>query len=153
MHISSDAPLPPASVCMRCAARMPSGVAAFPSPSRFALRLPHRFQKPSESVAHTGNSRCSTGRSAAHSFSVNPARSIACDSPDHKQIGPASVSANSSPARAPLSPAIPDENGVPVSRSDTNANKIRPNQRKFNNIFRSPTRKRFFVQNLYIIGW
>ncbi len=67
-HISSDAPLPPASVCMRCAARMPSGVAAFPSPSRFALRLPHRFQKPSESVAHTGNSRCSTGRSAAHSF-------------------------------------------------------------------------------------
>ena len=48
---------------------------------------------------------------------------------------------------------MPAENGIPVSRSDTNASKISPNQRKFNNIFRSPTRKRFFVQNLYIIGW
>ena len=31
--------------------------AAFMTASRFALRLPHRFQKPSESVAHAGNSR------------------------------------------------------------------------------------------------
>ena len=152
-HSSSDAPPPPDSACIRCAVRMPSGVAALPNPSRFALRLPHRFQKPSESFAHTGNSRRSTGRSAVHSPSVSPARSIACDSPDQRQTGPASVSASSSPARAPLSPSMPDENGIPVSRSDTNASKISPNQRKFNNIFRSPTRKRFFVQNLYIIGW
>ena len=110
-HISSDAWAAPDSACIRCAARTPSGVAALPSPSRFAARLPHRLEKPSSSAAHTGNSRRSPGRSARHSHAVSPVCSMARASADQRQMGPASDSVSSIPAAAPASAAWLEENG------------------------------------------
>ena len=95
----------PDSACIRCAARTPSGVAALPSPSRFAARLPHRLEKPSSSAAHAGNSRRSPGRSTRHSRTVSPVCSMARASADQRQMGPASDSVSSIPAAAPASAA------------------------------------------------
>ena len=75
-HSSSDAASLPESACSRCAARIPAGVAALPSPSRFALMLQESSPASSGSLRDEGNSRPSTGRSARESFSVSPERSM-----------------------------------------------------------------------------
>ena len=116
MHISSLAASPPERTFICCTARTPSGVAALPSPSRFALRLPQSAPAQISSSMARGKSRRRSGLSPRASRRLHPLTSSSAAKPDHRQSGPASVSARRAPSSAPRSSAAPANR--PVSREE-----------------------------------
>ena len=94
----ADSPVPSA---ILCAARMPSGVAAFPKPRRLADIFPQSASRVSRSDQADGNSCLSMGARSCASFSLHPMSSITRDTPLQRQIGPASEMESVTPDLAP----------------------------------------------------
>ena len=97
--VVGHAVLPPA---MRRAARMPSGVAALPRPSRLADTLADTAARVSGSRLARGSSRPRAGRRAAASFRLRPQRLISSITPLHRHSTPAMAMHSSTAAPAPL---------------------------------------------------
>lgn len=75
------------------AARMPMGVAAFPSPNRLAETLDAREESISLSRAERGKSRRKTGESARERASSTPARRNTSITPLQRQMSPPGLKA------------------------------------------------------------
>ena len=90
---------------MRRAARIPKGVAAFPSPRRVADRFPLTAAKVSGSRLAPGSSRRSAGRNRAASFLSSSHCFKSSINPDHRHRAPARDRHSSTAAPAPSSAA------------------------------------------------
>ena len=118
---SSSLATPPQPCAMRCAARMPAGVAALPSPSKLALTLALRAASVSLSPPARGSSRRSTGRSRRDRPSAMPLRAMTSSTPDHRHSAPAMASVSSTAAPAPSSAAAVTAVNRPLTAPHTSA--------------------------------
>ena len=117
-HSSCDA-VPPQPCAMRRVARMPSGVAALPSPSRLAERLAEMAASVSGSRLALGNSRRSSGRNSRASAAESPHCSMTSITPVQRHMMPAIDTHSSTAAVAPSSAAPPSSPTLPVSMPNT----------------------------------
>ena len=115
---SCDA-VPPQPCAMRRAARMPSGVAALPSPSRSAERLAEIAASVSGSRLASGSSRRSSGRNSRASAAESPHCSMTSITPVQRHMMPAIDTHSSTAAVAPSSAAPPSSPTLPVSMPNT----------------------------------
>ena len=100
---------------MRRVARMPSGVAALPSPSRFALTFMLSASSVCASRDARGNNRRSTGCSSLDSPAAMPLRRMTSITPDHRQIMPPTVRQNVTACCTPCAAAAPTAALCPVA--------------------------------------
>ena len=112
---SSSLATPSHPAAIRRAARMPSGVAALPRPSRFAETLAETAASVSPSRLACGRIRRKAGRSSRASPPARPQRSITSITPVHRHTTPAIDRHSSTADRAPSSAAAPTCAIRPVS--------------------------------------
>jgi hypothetical protein len=120
MHISSEA-TPPAVRFMAFAARMPMGVAAFPSPNRFADTLAESGVMTVSSLRKPGKRSPSTGRSRRESPAAIPARRIISIRPAQRQRAPAMYRQRLTAAAAPSREAEATASPRPVAAEQMTA--------------------------------
>ena len=118
---SSSLAVPPQPAAIRCAARIPSGVAALPSPSRLADTLADTAASVSASRLARGRMRRSRGRNRRASPRVRPPRSITVMTPDHRHSAPAMDSVSSTAADAPFMAAAVTAGSIPCTAPHTSA--------------------------------
>ena len=88
-------------------ASSPRGVAAFPSPSRFALRFMEILRKVSDSASTSGYSRLSSGADSRESFPISPLSLAIRMKPDHMiSIPLIEISSSTAPPAASRSPSL-----------------------------------------------
>ena len=110
------------------AARMPMGVAAFPSPNRLAETLDAREESISLSRAERGKSRRKTGESARERASSAPARRNTSITPLQRQMSPPVSRQSFTAAGAPSSAAAPVSAALPETAPYTSENRMNTTQ-------------------------
>lgn len=109
-------------------ASRPRGVAAFPSPRRFAEIFAETASMTSLSSAKEGKRRRSNGRNNRESRAARPQRRMTSMTPVHRQSSPAMERQSSTPCAAPETAAAPTASPFPVRRPQTSEITIIPTQ-------------------------
>ena len=133
LHNSSLA-VPRQSRAMRSAARIPSGVAALPSPSRFAVTFADSAESVSGSRLASGNSPRSIGRNSRASPDAAPDTRNSSITPPHNISAPAIETHSSTADAAPVSAAFVTASSRPVSAPKTSEQTTSPDQIRDNAI-------------------
>jgi hypothetical protein len=113
---------------MSFTALMPSGVAAFPSPRRFADTFADMASMSSFLLAEAGNKAASTGCISRASPEASPHRFMTSRTPVQRHIIPASDIASVIAADAPSSAAAETSPIFPLIRPKTKARRARAAQ-------------------------
>ena len=138
-HSSFDATPSGASRAISCAARTPMGVAALPSPKRFALTFAESGCIISCLPAHSGKSLDSSGRSAADSRSASPETCISSITAHHRHTAPPMARHSSNAARPPSSAAAATSRAVPTAHPNMTDTTIMTVHMTPINIYNHPT--------------
>ena len=151
LHSSFVAVTPSPRAAMPLAAFMPIGVAAFPSPKRFALTFAESGSRIFSCLAASGNSRRSTGRSALASASAIPQLRMSSITAHQRHMTPPIERHSSTAACAPSSAASPTSAVVPAAQEYRIDTAIMPVQTIPISIFLFPL-NRFLVKPICLAG-
>ena len=113
---------------IRRAVSRPRGVAAFPSPNKFAETLAARVSMVPLSEAKSGNSRPRTGFRSRANFSASPERCITSITPIQRHKTPAMEMPSCTALLAPSSAAGASSAWFPSASEKTNAPTVIPVQ-------------------------